>query len=144
MAHLIGHNPFMTKTELIAANNLVFKNTLITTPRHKIVFSEVVSQLDEEILNGVITAVREFKGFNKDNDPYNEKDFGRVTVEGNDYFFKIDLYDDKWEYGFDRDSESLSKCNRLMTIMRSDEYWLIGVKTNERNYICDKSAQRDN
>ena len=63
----------------------------------------------------VLRAVQEFDRFTPDNDPYEEHDFGKVVVAGEEYFFKFDYYDDNYEY-FKEDG------NRVLTIMRTDEY----------------------
>lgn len=63
----------------------------------------------------IIKAVQSFDQFNEDNDPYGEHDFGSVVVQGITYFFKFDYYDDDFQF-FKEDG------NRVLTIMRSDEY----------------------
>jgi len=69
----------------------------------------------------IINAVRTFNNFNEDNDPYHEHDFGRVTVEGTDYFFKIDYYDKTHTY-HSEDPSDQTKTSRVMTIMEASEY----------------------
>lgn len=69
----------------------------------------------------IIEEVRNFDKFNEDNDPYKEHDFGKVTVDGNDYFFKIDYYD-KQHSGLSEDPADQTKTRRVMTIMKSEEY----------------------
>jgi hypothetical protein len=44
-------------------------------------------------LRKLFSLVQEFDQFTGDNDPYAEHDFGKVTLNGEDYFFKIDYYD---------------------------------------------------
>jgi len=66
-------------------------------------------------LTKIISTVKSFEDFNEGNDPYCEHDFGKFVIDGTPYFFKIDYYDDKYEY-FKEDG------NRVMTIMRADEY----------------------
>lgn len=65
----------------------------------------------------IITAVREFPEdqFTPNNDPYGEHDFGAFDVNGTKYFWKFDYYDSNYE-GFQENG------NRVLTIMRSDEY----------------------
>lgn len=66
-------------------------------------------------------AVKYFDNFNEDNDPHGEHDFGRVTVEGTDYFFKIDYYDENHSGG-SSDPSDQTKTRRVMTIMEASEY----------------------
>lgn len=104
----------MTK---IAKENDVFRMTMITTPRHRILFTPGVAEAGDK--EEIITAVRTFKKFTKDNDPYGEHDFGAVEVNGTKYFWKIDYYDFDFFYGADPKKGSVA---RLLTIMRADEY----------------------
>ena len=66
-------------------------------------------------LQQIIKAVQQFEEFTEDNDPYGERDFGKVTISGEDYSFKFDYFDDNYEY-FKEDG------NRVLTILHSDEY----------------------
>lgn len=101
----------------IASDNDMFRTTMIRTPRLKIVLTQGVST--SPYREAIITAVRQFDNFNKDNDPHGEHDFGRFIVAGQSYMFKIDYYDDSFEYGADPKEGSV---NRVLTIMRADEY----------------------
>lgn len=79
----------------------------------KVVMTEGVAHSPNK--EDVITAVREFNNFTPDNDPHGEHDFGQVEVNGTKYFFKFDYYDSNYEF-FQEDG------NRVLTIMRADEY----------------------
>lgn len=63
----------------------------------------------------IISAVRTFDSFTRDNDPYGEHDFGSLEINGTRYFWKIDYYDDSYSC-FQEDG------NRVLTIGRMDEY----------------------
>jgi len=63
----------------------------------------------------LIRKVREFDYFTSNNDPYGEHDFGKIDLNGTSYFWKIDYYDDNYEF-FKEDGK------RVLTIMRADEY----------------------
>lgn len=65
--------------------------------------------------------VRDFNSFTKDNNPYQERDFGKVTMDEENYFWKIDYYDPTLTYLSDNPADS-SLTKRVMTIMRSNEY----------------------
>ncbi len=99
----------MNKEEIARKNDLLRKNM----EGGKVLFTSGVQE--SEYLQEIVNAVRAFSDFSSDNDPYGERDFGKVTVNSENYFFKIDYYDDSYEY-FKEDG------NRVMTIMRSDEY----------------------
>ncbi len=71
----------------------------------------------------VINAVKVFNNFNEDNDPYGEHDFGKISIDGEDYFWKIDYYDNAiCEYGFMFEDNKPDKAFRILTIMLADEY----------------------
>jgi hypothetical protein len=100
----------MSKISNIALKNDLFRKTFIGG---RVMLTNGVNgsgKVDE-----ILKAVREFNDFNEDNDPYKEHDFGKIVIDGEDYFFKIDYYDENYEY-FQEDG------NRVMTIMRADEY----------------------
>jgi len=71
--------------------------------------------------NEIINEVRNFNNFNEDNDPYKEHDFGKVVVDGTDYFWKIDYYDLKHS-GHSPDKSDANVTRRVMTIMKAEEY----------------------
>ena len=71
-----------------------------------------LSEQDREVL---FRKIRDFSEFDEGNDPYGEHDFGAVNHGGVKYFFKFDYLDDSLKY-FKEDG------NRILTIMRSDEY----------------------
>ena len=77
-----------------------------------------VAAMGEDV-NEVFVRVRDFAEFNEDNDPYGEHDFGSFTVSGVKIFWKIDYYDENLSKWCDPLS---TDCNRVLTIMRADEY----------------------
>lgn len=97
---------------MIAEKNDLMRKTFV---RCRVVMTPGVANLSPEYQSKVIEAVQKFDEFNQDNDPHQEHDFGKVVVNGTDYFFKFDYYDDKYEF-FKEDG------NRVLTIMRADEY----------------------
>ncbi len=70
-------------------------------------------------LVGLSRVIENFNGFNKDNDPYGEHDFGSLTFEKKKIFWKIDYYDQKMKAWCDPLDEA---CRRTLTIMLADEY----------------------
>lgn len=74
-----------------------------------------VSSLPEAEQSMLREAVEAYSEFGKDNDPYGEHDFGKITQNGVDYFWKIDNYGDEYrQHGLTHPL--------LLTIMRADEY----------------------
>jgi len=87
--------------------------TVVTTPLVRILGNDKLAEL--------LQRVRTFTAFDSDNDPHGEHDFGSIEIEGRQFFFKIDYYDKSMMGGSD-DPADPDKTNRVMTIMRADEY----------------------
>ena len=98
------------KKETIAAKNDLCRRTLTGC---RVMITAGVE--GDGNLDKVIQAVKSFDTFTEDNDPYGERDFGKVTIEGEDYFWKVDYFDKDYNF-FQEDGY------RVLTIMRSDEY----------------------
>jgi Protein of unknown function (DUF3768) len=69
----------------------------------------------------LLSAVRSFDAFDRDNDPHGEHDFGSFEVAGETYFFKLDYYSPDLQGGSE-DPADPEKTTRVLTIMRADEY----------------------
>ncbi len=69
----------------------------------------------------ILDTVAAFDGFDPDNDPYGEGDFGALEVEGERLFFKIDYYDRSLT-GHSPDPADPSVTTRVLTIMLAEEY----------------------
>lgn len=69
----------------------------------------------------LLKQVQEFDNFTEDNDPYGEHDFGTINFKNDTYFWKIDYYDTDYNY-FSPDPGDPDVTNRVLTIMRGDEY----------------------
>lgn len=69
----------------------------------------------------LIDLVKNFNSFTTNSDPYGEHDFGKVVLDGESFYWKIDYYDLNLKYLSDNPADpSLTK--RVMTIMQSSEY----------------------
>lgn len=66
-------------------------------------------------------ALASYDGFDPDNDPHGERDFGDFTLFGADLFWKIDYYDPSLTYGSD-DPADPAQTNRVLTVMLTSEY----------------------
>ncbi len=80
-----------------------------------------VRSIADERLAALVAAVRDFKEFTPDNDPYGEHDFGTVEHDGVRYFWKIDAYDRSLTFA-SPDPANPAVTTRVLTIMRGDEY----------------------
>jgi Protein of unknown function (DUF3768) len=67
----------------------------------------------------VYKAVREFTAFSDGDDPNAEQ--GKFTLNGQDYAWKIDYYDENLEFGSDNTADpSITK--RVLSIFYADDY----------------------
>lgn len=82
-----------------------------------------VLSLGEEVVIKIVEAMREYSDWDKENDPWNEHDFGiiKLTELSQSVYFKIDYYDAKMEFGSD-DPADPEKTTRVLTLMLAEEY----------------------
>jgi hypothetical protein len=80
-----------------------------------------IDALPIDVQASIIEKVRTFSEFSKDNDPYNEHDFGSFHVAGHYVFWKIDYYDKSMEGGSEGPADP-KKTQRVLTIMLASEY----------------------
>ncbi len=66
-------------------------------------------------------ARHKFSEFTADNDPHSEHDFGSFELVGRKFFWKIDYYDKRCEFGSD-DPADPEKTTRVLTVMLAGEY----------------------
>ena len=65
----------------------------------RIVMTSGVDALVPSVKQQVVDRVRKFDTFNKDNDPFNEHDFGAFEIVGDKFFWKIDYYNAAMDAG---------------------------------------------
>jgi hypothetical protein len=103
----------MKRAEKIAQLNDTFRRSMTGC-----VVTRGIAELTP-LINDIFTRVRDYTDFTKDNDPYNEHDFGSFEILGNRIFWKIDYYEGEYQYWCDPLSPA---CKRVMTIMLAEEY----------------------
>ncbi len=84
-------------------------------------FTQGVQALAPEQRQQLIQLVQNFDSFTPGNDPYGEHDFGKVTLNGEDYCFKIDYYDPSLTH-HSKEPASATETWRVLMLMRIDEY----------------------
>lgn len=87
-----------------------------------------VSALPDTRKRSLIQAVRTYKNFTQDNDPYGEHDFGIISWEGSEYFWEIICYDKSLRH-LAAHPEDCARTTRVLTLMRADEYYTTPVYT---------------
>ena len=68
----------------------------------------------------IVDRVRTFDSFSVANDPYGEHDFGSFEFGPDRFFWKIDYYDSRVEFG-SPDPADPAVTTRILTIMLADE-----------------------
>ena len=109
----------MSNTKEIAALNDRFRSG--DKSLGKFVMTQGVSCLTGAKLAHLINLVRKFKNFTLDNDPWREHDLGKITFDGEEYFFKIDYFDPTFT-SHSEDAANPEITRRVLTLMRCDEY----------------------
>lgn len=87
----------------------------------RFVVTHGVQHLPGDVLREVLRKLAEFSTFTRDNDPYGEHDFGVIEHAGETYNWKIDYYDENYEYGSENPSEPATT-RRVLTLMLAAEY----------------------
>ena len=88
----------------------------------KVYMTDGVAALDDATKAKVLTSVRTFTAFSRDNDPYGEHDFGSFEIDGARYFFKIDYYSARDPDLGSQDPSDPAQTERALTIMLAEEY----------------------
>ena len=101
----------LTKAEQIAQRNDAFRKVETMS------VSQGVFNLQDVL--GLIRAVRDYKDFSEDNDPYGEHDFGSLIWEGQKIFWKIDYFDSAFEAWADPLSNEVE---RVLTVYLAEEH----------------------
>lgn len=111
----------MQNNKIAELNDKLRQNIFTPMEYGTIIITNGVSILpiQEQII--IMNLVKNFNKFTAGNNPYGEHDFGKVSLNGIDYFFKIDYYDNDLTYGSENPSDN-SITKRVLTIIRADEY----------------------
>jgi len=102
----------------IALLNDSFRTTFIGGT---VCITSAVHLVGDDFVKAVLLAARQFTAFADGNDPYHEHDFGVLSVEGHEVFWKIDYYDPTMTKGSE-DPASLANTRRVLTVMLAEEY----------------------
>ncbi len=83
--------------------------------------TSTLAALEEAELQRAIAAVREFKDFSPDNDPWGEHDCASLEMDGRRILWKIDYYDPNLEFASEDPADS-TRTRRVLTIMLAEDY----------------------
>ncbi len=86
-----------------------------------VVITRSVSQLTGFRPQLLAEALARYDGFDADNDPYGERDFGDLTLFGTDLLWKIEYYDVDHRFGSD-DPANPDVTRRVLTVMTASDW----------------------
>ena len=69
----------------------------------------------------VLGALQHYDRFDDDNDPHGEHDFGAISIDGEELFWKIDYYDQSLTQAA-VDPACETGCVRVLVVMFAEEY----------------------
>jgi Protein of unknown function (DUF3768) len=69
----------------------------------------------------LVTALTEYDGFDENNNPHGERDFGDLALFGEELLWKVDYYDRDSKFHSD-DPADASVTHRVLTIMLAVDY----------------------
>ena len=109
-----------TKEKIALLNDKARKGLLPGST--KMMLTRTVAALPDETIAHLCAAPsQQFDAFTEDNDPYGERDFGSIELEGERYFWKIDYYDRSLRFGAEDPSDT-TETVRVLTLMHASEY----------------------
>jgi len=111
-------NTTKSKTNRIRNLNDAFRRTFIGGA---VMITQGVEAMPLDQRRSLLQKIRSFDAFEEGNDPHQEHDFGAVDEAAERFFWKIDYYDKKTEFG-SPDPADPAVTTRVLTIMRADEY----------------------
>lgn len=120
-----GHRAFPnSKTVTTARQNDAFRNGMAVGgcpfPGTVVVTCGVRDRGRGFVTNAILAAAFDTE-FSEDNDPWGDRSFGTVTVQGDKLFWKIDYFDNTRVYGSDDPSDP-AMTHRVLTILFPSEY----------------------
>jgi hypothetical protein len=87
----------------------------------KVMMTAGVDTLPDMVKCAALNEVATFSVFTEDNDPHGEHDFGSFELCSRKFFWKIDYYDERCQYGSE-DPADPTKTTRVLTLMLAEEY----------------------
>jgi hypothetical protein len=87
----------------------------------RVMITAGIQSLGDVAVSVILKAVQQFDQFTTDNDPYGEHDFGKITYQCHDVFWKFDYYDvDLSMHSPDPGDDTVTA--RVLTVMLAEEY----------------------
>lgn len=108
----------MTNSAKIAELNDAARTTFLNC---RVMTTRGIQALGDDMIKEILTRVKQFKDFNKNNDPFGEHDLGSFYYNAHHIFWKIDCMDhDLQMASLDPTDETVTA--RILTVMLAEEY----------------------
>lgn len=114
----IANNQAVPRAEAIARLNDLLRTT---GTGGQIMVTRGVSHLEGFKASELMAALRDYDGFDPDNDPHGERDFGDLTLWGEDLLWAVDSYDSTYRFASPDPADARVSC-RVLTVMLAAEY----------------------
>jgi Protein of unknown function (DUF3768) len=88
---------------------------------NQLVITSGVAAQGSDFIDRAVSAVRRYRNFGPDNDPYGEHDFGIFELDGERLYWKIDYYDNNLDMGSPNSADP-AVTRRVLTILLAEEY----------------------
>ncbi|MDF1670158.1 MAG: DUF3768 domain-containing protein [Roseovarius sp.] len=113
--------------KIVAAQNDAFRKSIAgqsggpEQPMGRVVMTSGVAAQSPDFQAALIAAVVTYDDFNEDCDPHGWHEMGVLEIGGEKVWFKVDLYDENYEYG-SSDPTDLRFTRRVLTLLFPSEY----------------------
>ena len=106
---------------LIAQQNDAFRKRLPEGGDGIIVQTNAIDNMGPDFVASCLAQIDTYDDFTEDNDPHGTHEMGFIEIMGRKVWFKIDLYDENYQYGTPAPTD-LSKTRRVLTILFPGDY----------------------
>ncbi|MEM6886974.1 MAG: DUF3768 domain-containing protein [Pseudomonadota bacterium] len=106
---------------LIAQQNDAFRKRQPEGGEGMIVQTTAIDNMGPSFVAACLAQIAAYDDFTEDNDPHGTREMGFMDIMGHKVWFKIDLYDETYQYGTPAPTD-LSKTRRVLTILFPSDY----------------------
>ncbi|WP_162946854.1 DUF3768 domain-containing protein [Ruegeria sp. EL01] len=106
---------------LIAQQNDAFRKRQPEGGEGMFVQTNAIDNMGPSFVAACLANTITYDDFTEDNDPHGTHEMGFMEIMGRKVWFKIDLYDENYQYGTPAPTD-LSKTRRVLTILFPSDY----------------------
>ena len=107
---------------IIAAQNDLFRRSWpLSALPGRFVLTRAIAARCAAFQRACLDTVRQYDDFHAGLDPYGTHEMGSFEIDGETVWFRIDLYDEAYEYGSPEPTDPM-KTRRVLTILFPEDY----------------------